>query len=348
LIELKGLSVDLGAFRLRDLTLNIRDGEYFMVLGPTGSGKTVLLETIAGLHPVKSGVILLNGLEVTKTEPEKRGIGIVYQDYVLFPHLTVIKNIAFGLRQRGRSRKQAEAEAGWTIELLGLSSLLSRKIGTLSGGEKQKVALARALAIKPKVLLLDEPLSALDPETRERVQQELREIRSKLNQTIIHVTHDFEEAVALGERIAVLGNGCIMQVGTAEEIFCQPKSEFVARFAMTRNIFAGEVRDGGDEGAIIDISGTPIEAVTSLRGHRHASIRPEDILLSTQPFVSSARNSFMGVITDVVSKGSTVCLTVNVPPDFVSLVTRRSFEEMQLRKGGKVYVTFKASVVNVF
>ena len=348
MIELKSLCIDLGAFHLRDLTLNIRDGEYFIVLGPTGSGKTVLLETIAGLHSVKSGVILLNGREVTKTEPEKRGIGIVYQDYVLFPHLSVIKNIAFGLRQRGRSRKEAEAEAGWTIELLGLSSLLNRKIGTLSGGEKQKVALARALAIKPKVLLLDEPLSALDPETREKVQQELREIRNKLNQTIIHVTHDFEEAVSLGERIAVLGNGCIMQVGTAEEIFCQPKSEFVARFAMTRNIFAGEVRDGEDEGAIIDIGGTSIWAVTNLRGHRHASVRPEDILISTQPFVSSARNSFMGTITDVVSKGSTVCLTVNVPPDFVCLVTRRSFEEMELKKGGKAYVTFKASAVNVF
>jgi len=348
LIELKSLCIDLGAFHLRDLTLNIRDGEYFIVLGPTGSGKTILLETIAGLHSVKSGVILLNGIEVTKTEPEKRGIGIVYQDYVLFPHLSVIKNIAFGLRQRGRSRKEAEAEAGWTIELLGLSSLLNRKIDTLSGGEKQKVALARALAIKPKVLLLDEPLSALDPETREKVQQELREIRNKLNQTIIHVTHDFEEAVALGERIAVLGNGCIMQVGTAEEIFCQPKSEFVARFAMTRNIFAGEVRDGGDEGAIIDIGGALIQAVTNLRGHRHASVRPEDILISTQPFVSSARNSFVGTITDVVSKGSTVCLTVNVPPDFVCLVTRRSFEEMELRRGGKAYVTFKASAVNVF
>ena len=348
MIELKSLCIDLGAFHLRDLTLNIRDGEYFIVLGPTGSGKTVLLETIAGLHSVKSGVILLNGLEVTKTEPEKRGIGIVYQDYVLFPHLSVIKNIAFGLRQRGRSRKEAEAEAGWTIELLGLSSLLKRKIDTLSGGEKQKVALARALAIKPKVLLLDEPLSALDPETREKVQQELREIRNKLNQTIIHVTHDFEEAVSLGERIAVLGNGCLMQVGTTEEIFCQPKSEFVARFAMTRNIFAGEVRDGGDEGAIIDIGGNSIWAVTNLRGHRHASVRPEDILISTQPFVSSARNSFVGTITDVVSKGSTVCLTVNVPPDFVCLVTRRSFEEMELRRGGKVYVTFKASAVNVF
>ena len=348
LIKIKNLCVSVGDFHLEDVTLDVQQGEYFIVLGPTGAGKTVLLETIAGLYRAQSGEIWLNGRDVASLEPEKRGIGFVYQDYVLFPHLSVIDNITFGLKQRGKSRKEAEAEAGWTIQLLGLSSLLNRKIDTLSGGEKQKVALARALAIKPKVLLLDEPLSALDPETKEKVQQELREIRNKLNQTIIHVTHDFEEAVALGERIAVLGNGCIMQVGTAEEIFCQPKSEFVARFAMTRNIFAGDVRDGEDEGATIDIGGNSIWAVTNLRGHRHASVRPEDILISTQPFISSARNSFMGTITDVVSKGSTVCLTVNVPPDFVCLVTRRSFEEMELKKGGKVYVTFKASAVNVF
>jgi len=348
LIELEGLSVDVGAFHLRDITLDIREGEYFIVLGPTGSGKTVLLETIAGLHPVKGGVIRLNGFEMTETEPEKRGIGIVYQDYVLFPHLSVIKNITYGLRQRGRTKKEAEAEAGWVMELLGLSPLLNRKPETLSGGEKQKVALARALAIKPKVLLLDEPLSALDPETKENTQQQLRDISDNFNQTIIHVTHDFEEAVSLGERIAVLGNGRVMQIGTADEIFRQPKSEFVARFAMTRNIFTGEVRDGDDECAVIDIGGNLIEAVTNLRGQRHISLRPEDILISTQPLFSSARNSLKGTISGVVTRGSTIYVTINVPPDFVCMVTRRSFEELGLREGGETYITFKASAVNVF
>jgi len=348
LIKIEKLNVRVGDFHLKDITLDVQEGEYFIVLGPTGAGKTVLLETIAGLYQAQSGEIWLNARNIVSLEPEKRGIGFVYQDYVLFPHLSVIDNITFGLKRQGKSRKEAEADASWVVEALGISHLLKRNQKTLSGGERQKVALARALAIKPVVLLLDEPLSALDPETRERVQQELREISNRMNQTIIHVTHDFEEAVALGERIAVMGNGCIVQVGTAEQIFRQPKSEFVARFGMTRNIFAGEVRDGGDDGAIVDIDGTLIQAITSLRGHRHASVRPEDILISTRPFVSSARNSFMGTITDVVSKGSTVYLTVNVPPDFVCLVTRRSFEDMELKKGNSVYVTFKASAVNVF
>jgi molybdopterin-binding protein len=348
LIEIKNLCVDLGDFTLQDATLEVQQGEYFIILGPTGAGKTVLLETIAGLYPAKSGRIWLNDIELTDLEPEKRGIGFVYQDYVLFPHLSVIDNITFGLRQRGKSKREARAEAQWLIELLGISNLLKRKPNTLSGGEKQKVALARALVVKPDVMLFDEPLSALDPETRDRVQRELREIHDRLNLTTIHVTHDFEEAVSLGDRIAVIGNGRILQIGTVEQVFRQPNSEFVARFAMTRNIFVGEVRESDDDYALVDIEGTQIGVITDLRGKRHASIRPEDILLSTQPFISSARNTFKGTITRVSSKGSTVYLSINVPPEFVCLVTKHSFEEMDLREGGEAYVTFKASAVHVF
>lgn len=348
MIKIKDLCVDLGDFNLQDATLEVREGEYFIILGPTGAGKTVLLETIAGLYPAKSGRIWLNDIELTKVEPEKRGIAFVYQDYVLFPHLSVIDNITFGLRQRGVSKREARAEAQWLIELLGISHLLKRKPDTLSGGEKQKVALARALVVKPDVMLFDEPLSALDPQTRDGVQRELREIHDRLNLTTIHVTHDFEEAVSLGDRIAVIGDGRILQVGTAEEVFRQPNSEFVARFAMTRNIFFGDVQRGDDDYAIIDVEGTQICVITDLRGKRHASVRPEDILLSTQPFLSSARNTFKGTITHVSSKGSTVYLSINVPPEFVCLVTRHSYEEMDLREGGEAYVTFKASAVHVF
>jgi len=348
MITIKELCVDLGGFQLNDITLDVQEGEYFIILGPTAAGKTILLETIAGIYPAKSGEIWLNSHDVTRVEPEKRGIGFVYQDHVLFPHLSVMNNITFGLRRRGMSRKQAKTEAEWAVELLGISYLLERKPDTLSGGEKQKVALARALVIKPQVMLLDEPLSALDPETKESVQRELREIHDRLKLTIIHVTHDFEEAVALGDRIAVIGNGRIAQTGTAEQIFRQPNSEFVARFSMTRNIFAGEVSDGDDECAALNIEGTRISVITDLRGKLHASIRPEDILLSSRPLQSSARNSFKGTITRIASKGSTIYLSINVPPEFVCLVTRHSFEELGLQEGGKVYVTFKASAVHVF
>ena len=348
MIETKNLCVDLGSFQLQDINLTVDGSEYFIVLGPTGAGKTVLLETIAGLYPVKSGEIWLSGKEITRLEPEKRGISIVYQDQALFPHLSVKDNIIFGLRLRKQARQEIAASLDWLTELLGISHLLERKPNTLSGGERQKVALARALSIKPQVLLLDEPLSALDPESREAMQRELRRIHNRLKVTTIHVTHDFEEAIALGDHIAVLGEGRIKQVGTPKDIFNQPNSEFVARFAMTRNIFTGEVIDKGNGNTVFRTEDAELVVVTDLRGRLHASVRPEDILISPKPLHSSARNSFCGTITYIADRGSTLYLTVNLPPDFVCLVTRRSFEEMKLAEGNKVYITFKASAIHVF
>lgn len=352
MIDVRNLWVDLGPFLLQDIDLNIRPGEYFMVLGPTGAGKTILLETIAGLYPVKSGEIWLNGREITKLEPEKRGLGFVYQDYALFPHMSVEDNIGFGLRQRKKPKPEVQATVNQLAEWLGVPHLLKRRPNTLSGGERQKVALARALSIQPEVLLLDEPLSALDPEAREGTRRELRRIHEQMKLTIIHVTHDFEEAVALGERIAVLGEGRVMQVGTPEEIFRRPNSEFVARFAMTRNIFTGEVRDSDGEYATLNAGGLELTVVTELRGRVHASIRPEDILLSREPVRSSARNSFRGIITAIDDRGSTLYLTVDLPGthdlSLISLVTRRSFEELDLSTGKEVYLTFKASAVHAF
>ena len=348
MIQVKNLCVDLGDFLLQDINLTVDEGEYFIILGPTGAGKTVLLESMAGLYPIKSGQIWLKGKEVTRLEPEKRNISIVYQDHVLFPHLSVAENITFGLKLHQQSHRELTETLNWLSLLLGIAHLLERKPDTLSGGERQKVALARALSIKPKLLLLDEPLSALDPETREGVQRELRQLHNHLKVTTIHVTHDFEEAIALGDHIAVLGEGCIKQVGTPEQIFRQPNSEFVARFAMARNIFAGEVVDKDDGNTAFRTGGAELVVVTDLRGKWHASIRPEDILISPEPLHSSARNSFGSTITHIVNKGSTLYLTVNLPPDFICLVTRRSFEEMGLAEGQRVYITFKASAVHIF
>ncbi len=345
MIEIKNLSVDLGGFLLKNISLSIGQGEYFVIVGPTGAGKTVLLESIAGLHPLRSGEVWLNGREVTHLEPEKRGIGFVYQDLVLFPHLSVRDNISFGPRLR---RQRPGAMVDGMAQLLGISHLLDRKPATLSGGESQKVALARALVISPQVLLLDEPLSAVDPDTREGLQRELRQIHERLRVTIIHVTHDFQEAVALGDRIAVLGEGSIIQVGTPEQVFRHPDSEFVARFALSRNIFVGEVGGEVSEQAFMSVEGVKFAVVTPLRGRLHASLRPEDILISTQPLHSSARNSFLGTITDIVDRGAMIYVTVMVPPDFICLVTRLSLEEMSLERGKQVYITFKASAVHIF
>jgi molybdopterin-binding protein len=348
MIEVKNLSVDLGEFILKDITLNIEEGEYFIILGPTGAGKTVLLESVAGLYPIKHGEIWLRGKEVTGVEPEKRKISIVYQDHVLFPHLSVKDNIIFGLSMQKIKADEVANRLNWVAELLGISHLLHRQPDTLSGGEKQKIALGRAIITQPELLLVDEPLSALDPETRESVQQELRQLHRTLQITILHVTHDFEEAISLGNRIAVIGEGRLMQVGAPEEIFRHPNSEFVARFAMTRNIFAGKAKKKPDGDTTFNVDGTEFIIATDVDGSCHASIRPEDILLSSEPIRSSARNCFPGTITHVIDKGSTLYVTVSIPPELSCLVTRHSFEEMELHEGKKVFLTFKASSIHLF
>jgi molybdopterin-binding protein len=347
-IEIKNLSVDLGEFVLNDVSLSIEEGDYFIILGPTGAGKTVLLESIAGLHPVKSGEIWLRGKEVTDLEPEKRNIGIVYQDYVLFPHLSVKDNIGFGLKMHRLNRQEIAERLSWIVELLGIGHLLHRHPGTLSGGESQRVSLARALVTRPEILLVDEPLSALDPESRENVQQELSKLHRALGITILHVTHDFEEAISLGTHIAVIGEGKLKQVGTSDEIFRQPNSEFVARFAMARNIFNGEIIKKGGQDVIFRTGGTEFVVVTDKEGNLHASLRPEDIIISLEPIHSSARNCFRGTITRINDKGSTLYITVNMPPELSSLVTRHSFDEMELEEGKEVFITFKASSIHLF
>lgn len=348
MIWIRNLTVDLGEFVLKEASLRIQEGEYFIILGPTGAGKTVLLETIAGLYSAKSGQVWLDNQEITSLEPEKRGIAFVYQDHVLFPHFSVWDNIIFGLKRRKQSKEEIRETANWIIDLLKIRHLIKRKPDTLSGGEKQKVALARALVIKPEVLLLDEPLSALDPETKETVQRELRRIHSQLGLTIIHVTHDFEEAISMGDRIAVVGEGRVVQIGTPEQVFRQPNSEFVARFAMARNIVQADICNDSNGASFANIEDVQIEVLTELRGNQHLSLRPEDILISSEPFQSSARNSFKGVITHILDRGSILYLTVTIPPDLICMVTRRSYDEMNLHKGGEVHVTFKASAVHVF
>ena len=348
MIEIRNLTVDLGDFLLEDVDLGIREGEYFVILGPTGAGKTVLLEAIAGLHPVKSGRIWMDGREITGLSPEKRGIGFAYQDHVLFPHMSVRDNIGFGPKQRGRPEGEVRREVRNLADLLGIAHLLDRGPGTLSGGESQKVVLARALAIQPRLLLLDEPLGAMDPQTRAGVQEEIKKVHSRFGTTTVHVTHDFEEAISMGDRIAVLGGGRVMQVGTAAEVFQHPNSEFVARFAMAQNIFSVKVEDGEEGLGLFSLGDIRIATSSELRGNLHVSLRPEDILMSAEPIRSSALNSLPGTINEISHRGPTVYLTIGVPPDFVCLITRRSFEDMELRQGMRTYITFKASAVHVF
>lgn len=351
MIRIENLSKDLGEFFLRDVSLEINDGEYFMVLGPTGAGKTILLETIAGIYRADSGRIYLDEQDITDIPPRERNIGMVYQDYTLFPFLTVEDNIGFGLKSRKVSKREIKRRVDELANLMAVFHLLHRYPGTLSGGEQQRIAIARALIMEPKVLLLDEPLSALDTQTAERLRQELKNVHSIMNTAIIHVTHSFEEAFLLGSRMAVMDKGEIVQVGTPNEVFRKPESEFAAEFLGVGNLFQGESRVDNDI-ASIDVGGINIVSATLKPGSVHVSIRPEDILVSTKQIVSSARNSFKGKITTIVDAGTILRIAVDIgigiDIPFIVAITKQSFDEMNLKTGGEVYITFKASAVHVF
>ncbi|MFC2016376.1 ATP-binding cassette domain-containing protein [Chloroflexota bacterium] len=348
MIEIRDLCVKLRGFLMKDITFDVQNGEYLVLLGPTGAGKTVLLESIAGLNSIESGQIKINGKNVTHLNLEKRKIGFAYQDYALYRHLSVRDNISFGLMWRGKSRREIERAIDQAVELLGIENLLEKRVIFLSGGESQKIALARAIAIKPDLLLLDEPLCQVDIGSKEDCERELKELHNRLRLTTIHVTHDFEEALALGDRIAVIIEGRIMQIGTPEQIFRHPSSESVARFLLTRNIFEGEVQNSSEGQSVFSLGGAKLTVATALQGRRHASIRPEDILISREPLHSSTINSLPGTITRIADRGSVVYITVNVPPEFTCLILHRSLEEMGLEEKQNVFIAFKASAVNVF
>ena len=244
-IRLTGLTKTFGAVTAVDnLDLDITEGEFFSMLGPSGSGKTTVLRLIAGFELPTSGTIELLGQDVTSRAPFDRDVNTVFQDYALFPHMTVLENVAYGLRVRGIAKNERLERATAALEAVALGTFGPRKPSQLSGGQRQRVALARATVVEPKVLLLDEPLGALDLKLREQMQVELKELQRSLGITFIFVTHDQEEALTLSDRIAVFNNGRIEQLGTPAEIYEAPLSPFVASFVGTSNIFdANEAKE---------------------------------------------------------------------------------------------------------
>jgi len=347
MIRIENVSKDLGEFKLNDVTLHINKGEYFVILGPTGAGKTILIETIAGIYRPDRSRIFLNGIDVTNIPPKDRSISMVYQDYMLFPHLTVENNIEFGLRNKKITKNETKAKMNAIADLLGVSHLLNRYPGTLSGGEQQRIAIARAVVIEPKVLLLDEPLSALDTRTTERLRDELEKIHRLKATTTIHVTHSFEEAFSLGDRIAVMGSGQIIQVGAPDDVFRKPNSKFIADFVGVENLFHGKsvVHDGISK---VHTDGICMVSSTLKSGNVSVSIRPEDILISKKEIDSSARNVFSGTVVKVKDMGPLVRLVVDVGVPFVVALTKLSYEDMGLACDTRVYIAFKASSTHLF
>lgn len=290
MIRIEKLNIRLGEFNLRDINLQISEGEYFVLLGPTGAGKSVLLECIAGIYKQDSGSMLIGGREVTRRDPEERNLGYVPQDYALFPNMTVGQNLGYGLKARKTAAPEIQAKVSAMMDRLGISHLERRMPLNLSGGEKQRVALGRALITQPGFLLLDEPLSALDENLRSQLAEDLLQIQRDSHRTFLHVCHSFDEASFVADRIAVMRQGIIEQVGTLKEMLAKPSSLFIAEFTRMRNFQEGiaEIKNGVCKIKIS--SGLVLESAnTTLEGPVVFGIRPEEIAVSYD--TSNAKNA---------------------------------------------------------
>ncbi len=325
-IRLTALTKTFGSVHAVDnLDLEIAEGEFFSMLGPSGSGKTTVLRLIAGFELPSSGTVELQGVDVTTRAPFDRDVNTVFQDYALFPHMTVLENVAYGLRVRGMARKERAERAEAALASVALAGFGDRKPSQLSGGQRQRVALARATVVQPKVLLLDEPLGALDLKLREQMQVELKELQRSLGITFIFVTHDQEEALTLSDRIAVFNNGRIEQLGTPAEIYESPESPFVASFVGTSNIFDAEESKG-----MLSRSGI-------------CSIRPEKITLhATASALATDAISLPGRVAEVIYLGTSMRILVQLAGGKrVTVLEQNAASASPLeRRGDEVHVRF--------
>ncbi|MEP6843320.1 MAG: ABC transporter ATP-binding protein [Pseudolysinimonas sp.] len=317
-LELVGITKRFPGFTALDnLHLTIPAGSFFALLGPSGCGKTTTLRLVAGLETPTSGRILIGGKDVTDTKPHQRPVNTVFQSYALFPHMTVLRNVAFGLYRRGVSNPLGLAHEA--LRLVELDHLAGRRPAQLSGGQQQRVALARAIVNKPALLLLDEPLGALDLKLRRQMQLELKSIQDDVGLTFLHVTHDQEEAMTMADTVAVMNKGEIEQMGAPEELYELPKTAFVANFLGQSNLFTGPVVSSSATSIVVDIAGTKLE-VPRERAQRHAGVvtigvRPEKLtLLTEKPTADSGVNMLgPGTVTDVSFSGVSTQYLVAVP-----------------------------------
>jgi len=345
MINIESLRIELPGFTLQDINLSIEDGEFFTLLGPTGAGKTLVLEAIAGIVPITAGCIFVKGRDITHLPPDQRDIGIVYQDYALFPHLSGWENITYGLRYHKADPPKSGKRVEKLMVQLGLKTLAQRSIQHLSGGEKQRVSLARALAVKPSVLLLDEPPSALDPNFREELREVLKKLHKRLETTFLMVTHDFAEAMFLGQRTAIINRGKIEQVGSVSEVFRKPITPFAAEFVGMKNVFPA-VFNGTR--VLVDDLEMQIESLPSGR-ERYVAIRPEDIVIKNKMTFGNDFNVFKGKVLDVTNRGpyhEISTRTGNVI--FKAMLTKSDLFEMRISETKSVNIAIRPSDIHVF
>jgi molybdopterin-binding protein len=345
MLEVRNISCNVGNFSLNSVSFTVRKGDYFILLGESGAGKSMLLETIAGLVHPHSGSLLLEGTDITRQKIQNRRIGLVFQDHAVFPHMSVSENIAYSLHGKKAGRREKKERVRQIADMLSIAGLLERRPSTLSGGELQRVALARTLIQQPRVLLLDEPLSSLDSRIKSDLRSQLRKIHRQ-GQTILHVTHDYEEALSLGNRIAVIHQGSVIQEGTPEEVFRNPKSEFVAHFVGVKNFFKARLTGEKNNSIALVENSVPVSIHPSGNGpDGFVLIRGEDIFLSNEPIDSSAANNFEGTITEIIPGIRGTDVVVHTGILLHTLITPESVSRLQLTEGKKIWIHFKATAV---
>ncbi|SDC63763.1 ABC transporter ATP-binding protein [Williamwhitmania taraxaci] len=347
MLTVKNLSAELGEFKLEGVSFEVPKGDYLVLLGPSGAGKSVVLEAIVGLVPITKGTIILNGRNIERESVQHRGVGLVFQDFAVFPHLTVRANIGYPLKAAGFSKVEAEEAINAVATKLAIVHLLHRKPDTLSGGELQRVAIARTLVLKPLILLLDEPLSSLDAQLRSEIRALLRQLNRE-GQTIVHVTHDYEEAISLAKNVAIIHKGVIVQTGNPKQVFQNPKSPFIAELTGVRNFFDVKVRSvtGSDLRHGVTPKGLDIKFYGGANGASgYILIDDKSIFLSVQQTDTSALNSIMGEVVEVIPSRIGCEVVVDAIEKIFVAVTSESLDHLGIVPGKSVWLAFKASSV---
>lgn len=321
---------------LDGISLRVEPGEFVSLLGPSGSGKTTTLNLIAGFAKPSAGSILMDGRPIAELPPHRRDIGVVFQHYALFPHLTAAENVAFPLRRRRVPKAEVQERVADALDLVELRGLEARYPRELSGGQQQRVALARAIVFNPRLLLMDEPLGALDRKLRDSLQRQIKRLHKDLGITFVYVTHDQDEALALSERVAVFNHGRVEQLGTPTELYEQPVSRFVAEFLGESNLLA--VPAGGDSG------GLAVATETDRSTGRTLMVRPEHLELIAHDDIPKARTGVLcGVVSDLVYLGASVRIEVEIDSGGTVIVRRSPHRSPDISVGDRVAVTWDST-----
>ncbi len=344
MLKLKDISIKLGEFQLKNINLELNKGDYYVLLGKSGVGKTVLLEIIAGLIKPDSGKVFQNNLDITCEKIQNRKVGIVFQDYSIFPHLTVKQNIAYPLKRKKINNSNKDELINKYASLANITHLLNRNTQNLSGGELQRVALARMLVSNPNCLLLDEPLASLDIQLKGGLRNLLRQINQS-GVTILHVTHDYEEAIALSNKVAVLHDGEIIQKGLTKEVFRKPANEFVANFTGIKNFFIAEFTPINTA----KINGTLEINVSNKDEIKKGKIiiRGEEIIISNKRIESSATNNFKGKIKQIIPYLTNHEIIIDIGVDLSVVISDESLQKFKFKENSEAWVSFKATAIKV-